>query len=613
VDIILCLNIFSESATQCIEIVKYLKNESMNEVADLYVAGVEAGNENYFQSSRDMLGMLDFEDYWSFVNGGESYGIWWNLFSEHVFSDDMLADHDYLSAFKLDAAVACKIGIPATNINEEGYALKDNGEVSESGETSWNALLRSHYEDRIYYPDGPYSFDAVVLHPYYTAKDNYQDIALLFEDNYGCPLFDYTTFDSDLEPAFKGILGITSPEPLFGNFRDFIRTRYLESYDYQNAILDFGLTVSYKKDLWTTEWNMLDEFTPVPGELLMKERMDIYHNSFAGAFLLQEWWLWNLRLNYMRNFRNNFYTYAHFHNYHGTEYQNTLVLDADCADMKRYGLDPEEYTGDRLYLRRTNYFVMQHLRPVAAQRLKYIRNNQYIHNLNPNLQTTTFITQSKDTVYVYFSNMRQEDQHFIVNGADMTPLFPNHPIYGAPVGVLLGNAFIKCIDAQQPYSTSGKSTVYDLNTCYNCHGLPLYWHDFEIMAENTDVVRAYWNTPSCFTTPGENETCVSVPAYSVGFFKIPVEPEYAPPKQANAVFQQQINLFPNPASATISYTYTYGSVPATGYISNICGNRVMQFDPEAGGSLNIAFLPAGVYYLTLAGASGTITKAFIKQ
>ena len=613
VDIILCLNIFSESAPRCQEIVRYLKLESKNDVADLYVAGVEIGNENYFKSSIEMLGMENFEDYWSFINGGESNTDWWDDFANQVFSTQMKNNHNYIAAFKLDNSVSCKIGIPATNIDVEGYALKESGELAETGGVgaTWNEMLRSHYSDRAA-DDGPFSFDAVILHPYYTAKDNYQDIAMLFDDSYSCPIFDFASLDAQLAPAFQGILGTTTP-PLTGNFRDFILTRYLESFEYHNDILDFGLTTNIKKDLWATEWNLLDEFTAVPGETNLKERMDMYHNSFAGAFVLQEWWLQNIKLNYTFNFRNNFFTYAHMHNYHGTEYQNTLLLDADCADFKRYGLDPEDYINDRLYLRRTNYFVMKHLSPIAGQDLKYIRNNQYISYLNPNIQTTTFLNTTLDTIYVYYSNIRSSDQNYLVNGQDIGRLLPDHPIYGEPIGIQFGTAFIKCIDALQPYSTSGKSTIYDLNTCYDCHSTFDFWHPYEIMPENPPSIRYFENVPACITTPDINEICVTVPGYSIGYFKIPVSAVYATPKFSIITENTDLIVFPNPAGTTIRYTSHYAIEATRGEIHSVAGIHILNFDPAQINTIDISTLSSGVYSLTLIGEFGKISTMFIKQ
>lgn len=612
VDIILCLNIFSETATRCKNIVTFLENQSENAVANLNVVGVEIGNENYYKSSTDMLGMKSFIDYWTYINGGESDSEWWDEYANHVFSSGMKIDHNYIDAFKLDPTVSCKIGIPARNIDALGYALRESSELEglEDPEDDWNAQLRSYYNAKAE-PGGPFAFDAIIIHPYYAAKDNYQDIAMMYNDFYSCPIFDYSSYDTNLQPAFDGILG-KSDIPLYGNFRDFIKTRFLESYDYHNSILNFNLNSANRKELWTTEWNILDEYTPIPTETNVMERMNIFNNSFVSAFILQEWWLQNVKINYEGEYRSNFFTYAHFHNYHGTEYQNTLLLDADCADRKRHGLIPDVSESQRVYLRRTNYYVMKHLSPISRQDLKYIRNNQYISWNNPNLQVSTFITRLHDTIYVYYSNILSVEQHQILNGENLQALYPDHPIYGAPIGVQFGEATINCIDALQPYSTSGLSTKYDLNYCYDCHGTPDLWHPFEIRAENPDAIRTFTNIPSCYTMPNINETCISLPAYSVGYYKVPVSAVYATPKTSTHNENSELSLYPNPATEQIKYISHYSSQFELITISDMTGKVISQTTPDFSQTIDISYLPSGLYLFTISGKSISFSESFIK-
>jgi len=125
VDVIVCLNIFSETATQCKEIIKYLKYATENGVINVNVVGVELGNESYFKSSREMLGFENFGNYWNYIRGNASDPTWTSNFASYVFSAPMLADHNYISAFKLDPLVACKIGLPARNIDAPLYAFRE--------------------------------------------------------------------------------------------------------------------------------------------------------------------------------------------------------------------------------------------------------------------------------------------------------------------------------------------------------------------------------------------------------------------------------------------------------------------------------------------------------
>jgi len=78
IDVIIDLNVISESASQCRKIVDYLKNpdpkpEGGNGVTNINIAGVEMGNECNLKWAQDIMGFNEFDDYWYFINGmGES-------------------------------------------------------------------------------------------------------------------------------------------------------------------------------------------------------------------------------------------------------------------------------------------------------------------------------------------------------------------------------------------------------------------------------------------------------------------------------------------------------------------------------------------------------------
>ncbi len=618
VDVIVCLNIFSESATQCKEIIKYLKYESNNNVIDVNVVGVEIGNENYFKSSKQMLGMSYFSNYWSYVKGGASDATWWTSFSDYVFSPAMLSDHNYINAFKLDPLVACKIGIPAKNIDEPGYALREaeEGPIAPIG-LGWNERLRTKYNEKITGTD-IYCFDAVILHPYYSAKDNYEDIALLFDANYPGPVFDFSSFDTRMELPFKGIIG-TSATNYFGNYRDFIKTRYIESYNYQNGVLNFNLTGSNKKELWTTEWNLLDNYNNVEEETNILERVQIYHNTFASGMVMQEWFLKNLKLNYTPGYRENFFTYANFHNYHGTSNVNNLILDADCADFVNYGLDPDVFNGERYYLRRTNYYVFDLLGEIVKNNLKYIKANFFIGVLNPNNAPTVFISPDNAFLYVFYSNVKDTELNFMVNSDNMLSLFPIDPLYGSPIGIGLGNATIYCVDALMPYSGSGDNTMFTLNTAYTCGVTGAEIHPFEIRAENLSAVREFENAPECISEPEPGETCITVPGYSVGYFKIPIAVLYPPEKSAADHKQINIlNLLPNPTSnwaqIVLSNETQNENVQLKINMYNATGGLVLSTSINNYAYINLEQLPRGIYLCSVTTTNGeTFTKQVIIQ
>jgi len=69
VNVVYCLYIFSNTATQCVNIIKYLRDSTINHIYPLTVVGVEMGNEPYFDYARLIMGWESFEDYWDYLNG----------------------------------------------------------------------------------------------------------------------------------------------------------------------------------------------------------------------------------------------------------------------------------------------------------------------------------------------------------------------------------------------------------------------------------------------------------------------------------------------------------------------------------------------------------------
>ena len=50
-------------------IIKYLRDSTINHIYPLSVVGVEMGNEPYFDYARLIMGWESFEDYWDYLNG----------------------------------------------------------------------------------------------------------------------------------------------------------------------------------------------------------------------------------------------------------------------------------------------------------------------------------------------------------------------------------------------------------------------------------------------------------------------------------------------------------------------------------------------------------------
>ncbi len=133
IEVIIDLNVISESATQCRRIIDYLQNsapivEGGNGVTSINIAGVEMGNECNLKWAQDIMGFNEFDDYWYFINGkglgdiagdyfSEDYrDNWITPYYEYVFNETFQDDHDFIGEFKNDPLFECKVGIPAANL-----------------------------------------------------------------------------------------------------------------------------------------------------------------------------------------------------------------------------------------------------------------------------------------------------------------------------------------------------------------------------------------------------------------------------------------------------------------------------------------------------------------
>ncbi|HRG65185.1 MAG TPA: hypothetical protein PLV12_05235, partial [Saprospiraceae bacterium] len=316
VDVVVCLNISTETATESVRLIEYLVNSGINVVA------VEIGNEVYFTWGREMMGFTDqlspddpvsevspFIHYWDYINGFEytegdsgvdpldgEYG------DEDVEFDlsltvptDVLLDHNYITAINT-AFPTIKIGLPGENFNqceEIGwdipFIVNDPDEEDQQylpggpGEpecpcnySDWNIDMETKFNANIEVGESTGSkFDAIILHTYYnagnayaacTTNTNWQVAATepTFVDGtpYTTP-WTYAPFDPILGELFEGIAGIATnpaggtPTYKVGNFKEFTRDRIKEAYDQHALNLNFldgdpGPT----KEIWITEYNI---------------------------------------------------------------------------------------------------------------------------------------------------------------------------------------------------------------------------------------------------------------------------------------------------------------------------------------------------------------------
>jgi len=541
VKVIYCLNIFSNTATETKEIIQYLRD---NPIHDLTVAYVEMGNEPYFDYSRLMMGWYTFEDYWEFINGVNNDSL-----DIYVVGDSVWNDHDFIGAFKNDPTFTCKVAIPAENLHESIYALRDTGPagIGTRADEDWNNHLRLKYS--IKEPitglvnKFRYAFDAVILHPYYDGH-NWDTIPLiLLDSSYAClnddmnpnnDLWLFDNYDARLEETFDDI-GI--------NFRTFIRTRYLESYDVHNSVLNFDLDSLSKKDLIVTEWNFKDQGNYLTDEL---NRVGVFSHGFMHGFIIFEWFLKDIKLNNNPNYRSGFHTYSTFHNYGGGG-TNATISPARQHELAFLGKDTIPYTynvdsnpdGRNYLMKRVTHFVFQLESEITKNNLKLLQSNFGIYVASVNVQPTIFIDPEKENVYLFFSNLRDTTQQYELNTAGTTGLFPGGIL------TITDTATIYCVNASKPYSTSGqgKNTLYKLNECYKNP----YNNDFPIELIQVDTIL---NIPNC---PGSGDPfkCFIVPAYSFGYIKIPISAYYPPGRLAGSSMYD-VNIYPNPANNFIN-------------------------------------------------------------
>jgi hypothetical protein len=645
IDVLLDLNILSESAAQCKTIVKYMRDHLQNGVTDVNVVGVEMGNECYLNWGTDLMGFDTFGDYWNFINGSNSALT--TTERNFIFGDlPIKTSHNFINKFKADENFICKVGIPADNPqNTEAttYMFRESAFKGLPITTGWNGALANPviYGSTITAGNETrFKFDAVILHTYYDATTNYLHIPLdnlcnLYPSDgfpscvhsIGCPWppgssnWQFDSYDSRLAAAYQGILG-TSIAPPFGNFKTALKSRYLEYYDKQKTVLKFSPSNPYPKELWNTEWNLKDKVTSDTINDEEQALISIYNNSFPHGLLTQEILLKNIKLNFTTGYTPSFFTYSTFHNYAGGGWTDMLNI-ADCADCKNHiaddgtpdPLDPADYTGDYInyYVRRTEYYIMQLLSEINKNDLEYLPANFSMFVANPNLQPTVFIDPEHENLYVYFTNMKNETQSYVIN--------PNLLINLYPSALALGfeNAIIYAIEAKQPYSNSGLSTLYTVHTCYNCHSAFDGYdnpHPFEIQRISDPIS----NDPECADGLPSGAECVTVPKLSIGYFKIPIHVVYDPDpheREDGNNLAQYVTVYPNPTPGTFSIRSEVSGIFSTDQLEvnvySITGNLLYQTVVTENQPVNISNLPSGLYMIGIKnGTTISITKQLIK-
>ncbi|MFI5172367.1 MAG: hypothetical protein ACHQFW_08250, partial [Chitinophagales bacterium] len=338
VDVIYCADILSQTAGDVVNVINYLRT---NSIYNVNVTAVELGNECYAKFFAKTVGFTledpgvpgtenDFEHYWKYINGDDYTSLtgWTNTDLEYALADDVESDHDFIFKIRGDAeAYDVKIGLPAAPHRscDEFIFIDDDRDEEEIEELlldpcpypQWNIDMVGYYEEEIYaeeISDYMYVFDAVVIHFYLSplgstfAGLNYRDIIVPPGDNcldgdytaddpyevYTDGVWDFADMDERLECAYYGLIGLGN-QP--GNFHEFIKNYIDDAIADHADFMEFLATDDGPevKELWVTEQSVSAKEKDPDKEAFV----GVVANSFLQAYVTQEWLMKNIKLNFV--------------------------------------------------------------------------------------------------------------------------------------------------------------------------------------------------------------------------------------------------------------------------------------------------------------------------
>lgn len=601
-----------------------------------------------------------FEHYWAYINGAEDYNTefeWDDPTTDFKLTDvlpssmfgmvDGFQAHDYIGILRNDDEMDnIKIGIPAgPPIDADGPFIINQEHIGDAmiagaAGCRWNDCLYEHYG---VLEDGKPAFDAVIAHLYYKSQNNldpalntnwgeipigidsdpgidgenlldndddddfHEDFATAPYTNYSYGIADLRVFD-----AFNRIVG-SDNRP--GNFREFLKSRQKIGIQTLGGELAFNTAEENPKECWITEWNINNnqvyENNPLelgydPDGNAKKQRVDVYNNSFVHSYLIQEEYLNYLKFNAHNNpeefgLRNDLFTVSTIQSFLGGS-SIQLVTNSNEQDVLATGLAADCTAGFNYYVPRALYHSYNLLGSIHENDLNYLSTIKSMYETNLNLSPTVFITPSSPTytertVYVYFTNVKGNDQTYIIKPGTLTNLsFSGY------------NAEMHLIDVDQLYSNSGKSSLYDINRSYDECALPLPNNYFEIQGpEDT-----YIDYEVCPTNMPSDAMCATVPAYSLGYFVFSFDPSARLGEIIN-----KFQIFPNPASTNFVVTQTNIK---ENELSNLVvriytmyGNLVHQGRIDENESIPIANLPVGTFYVQISENNYLESEILIKM
>lgn len=654
VDVTMTINILSEPAAKVTEIIDYLQSDRVITDFDVNLVGVEMGNECYFEFYGRALGFecyvysgnehSAFDHYWEYINGSNNYNTDPQLepnegdfVLEDVLPNAMfgsaggLGKHDYIGHIRGNADYnSIKIGIPAENPDGD-YAYLKGENVDEiilsPCDTIWNTELIARYNDKF---DGKYIINAVIPHLYLDAKNkavfaditnwgkipvgNYTEDGIFvpqcLDNVIGSPTYenftddyDFTSFDPKLQCAFQEIINAEK----IGSFNEFIRSKQKEAMIALSSELKLNDEGYHSKDCWITEYNIKNNF-PDNGDVNSEEsrlfqRRNIYDNSFVHAYLIQEQFLNNNKFNYNASFRNEFLSTTHIHNFMGGS-ETDLIVNSLMPDLTY--LDVVDACGDddfKPFLPRTLYNSYKLCSTLHLENALYLKSIKSIYASNNNVAPTMFIQPetigaTSRTVYGYFSNVKAEEQTYIINPGTLTTDLE---------GI---HAYIHAVIADQLYSNSGRSGLYNINDFYDDCEDDGYDHWSELHEEPTTII----DNGVCPTNVPKGRMCVTVPAYSVGYFEFSYDPELK-----LGEIKPVMTIYPNPSPSIVNLQFdeleNYNENELMIYVYTPLGQRIIeQKYSEQDNHIDIQYLPNGIYLIALRkGETVLCNGSFVKS
>lgn len=196
--------------------------------------------------------------------------------------------------------------------------------------------------------------------------------------------------------------------------------------------------------------------------------------------------------------------------------------------------------------------------------------------------------------------MKDETQSYRMKLGHLDEFYPEAAIIG------YGSADIYNVDAEKPYSGSGRSFLFNMNTCYN-NTDQLHPFDIQYITGPTANI-------SEITGLTGGDIGVTVPGNSFGYFIIPI---FTAPREGVVLTDDQINIYPNPASSAFTLSCTLPEIILNEFIVDIYdlnGIFVSRKVVSQNENVNIAELPSGIYMVAISNnqKSFSITKKLVK-